>query len=328
MSSQSVDSRAASGTSSPPRSFNSTSMSVSTFASRLPVPRRCLLSLANKENEQLLVASSTATTITATSKPLSTLPARNVRQPLSVLPASESNITAAHRTTATAAASTSAADATADLSPEPLRSSPRTRRQWVKSMDVLPVIMPNVVQCSPSSAVSDSSTSSDDTVHTPDRSDTRPLHFEATQVDTPVDVRASTIAALQACISDMQAQHTATISHNDASIQAVTEELQQCRTQLGEARVDAARAQQQLAESEAKWTVAQSRWMESKQRDSEIKELRRQLASIRMELSTARPAQPSMVGERSEGHSGAEAMRLPVLVGDCIKRQRKTTLVG
>ena len=334
--SQPTDSRAA--TSSPTRPS-----AAAQAPSRLPVPRaRCHAALANKENEQLpALLSLTAVTTASVSKPLSALPTRSQRQPLAALPASDYNGAVANRaeTTVVNPDTLTAASAVPVLAPPP----PPTRRQWVKSMDVLPVIIPSLLQDSPSSSAdSDGSTSSDDGLSSPDRSDVRQPHFNSALTDSPIDVKASTIAALQSAISDMQAQHDAAMADKDAGLRAVMDELQQCKTQLYAAAADTTRLQQQLAdsaaqlravqlqlaESDAKWRTAHLQHVtESKQRDGEIAGLRRQLAAVNAGLSETREADSTAAAEQTEREQKGEAIRL-VLVGDCIKRQRKAAFVG
>ena len=329
--------------SSPPRSSTTAHPAASSFISRLPVPRkRCQVSLANKENEQLQAPSTAPTSATATAacKLHSPLPTRTTRQALAVLPASDTNVTAAHRVTAATSAHDQAAAVVAV--PEQPRPLPRARRQWVKSTDVWPALIPALQQHSPSSAVSDGSASSDEALNTPDRSDSRLPAFDSRLADSPVDVKADTIRALHSSITDMRAQHAVERAERDAGMQAVADELRQCKAELTSALADATRAQQQLAsseaqllavqaqlaESEARWRTAELRVMEGKRRDSEMRELKKRLAAVSRQLSAAREAQETTMSELSEGPCTVEAVRLPVLVGDCIKRHRKVSHVG
>ena len=222
----------------------------------------------------------------------------------------------------------------------PEQPRPSTRRQWAKSMDVWPIAIPALQQHSPGSAVSDTSACSDDALSTPDRSDARLPHLDSALADSPEDVKATTICALQAAIRDMRAQHEAAVAERDARIQQLVDELQQCRAELqsaldgttrtreqlaaGEAQAAALRAQ--LAESEAKRrTAAQEHAAEVARRESETRALRKQLAAVSLELSAAKQVQPEPMSALS---GEVTSLRLPVLVGDCIRRQKRVTRVG
>ena len=216
----------------------------------------------------------------------------------------------------------------------------RPRRLWVKSMDVWPAMLPALLRGSPHSAASDASSASDDGPSSPEQSERRRQPgFDPTLADTPPDVKTSVIAELQACIQDMHAQHAGALAQRDASIAVLTDQLQQCRAMLDASQADAARLQQhltasasrvqtvqmQLVESEAQRRAAQSQLTESKHRETEVKELRKQLVTISMELTRANERQVTAAAGTGEGQSSVEAVRLPVLFGDCIKRQRKAT---
>ena len=335
-----ADTRARTTASSPTRLSASahTPLVAPSFTSRLPVPRiRCSLQLANKENEQLTTAQLTTVTIAKTTcNPLFTQQPRTHRQPLASRQATDAN------RTATSAVQPAAAAAEESIVVVKV-PSPRARRQWVKSMDLLPAVIPAILQCSPSSAISDDSGLSDDSLFTPERSEGRHSLFDPLALlASPVDVKASTIAALQAAIADMQTTHAAEIQHSQHTIRAMTDELAQHTAQLDQVNATNALLQHQLADScaqlqamqtqlansELRWQTAQQQLSESAKREGEVRELKKQLATLRIELRKSQREQSTPGSERSEQQSAVDEVRLPVLVGDCIRRQRRVAVVG